>query len=156
MKTNIRVSNCPHENIRGYIEGVSRRFIVERTQEGHSMTSISSDMLEPGAPAGTTSGPEAAATDDDSGDGDGEPARRGRNGKAPIPAGMEAQENVTSKEDFKSGAALLEVLARIAAALEKQNALTEAQIQAAEENTQSIRQAIHGVSNRMEDMGRFA
>lgn len=40
---------------------------------------------------------------------------------------------------------MLEVLQRIAAALEKQNELIEAQTQ-----------AIVGVSNRLEDMGRFA
>lgn len=41
--------------------------------------------------------------------------------------------------------ALLEVLQRIADALEKQNALIEEQTQ-----------AISGASNRLEDMGRFA
>lgn len=53
-------------------------------------------------------------------------------------------------------APLLEVLQRIAAALEKQNELIEAQTRATEENAQSVRQAIHGVSNRMEDLGRFS
>lgn len=138
----IRVSNCPHENIRGYIEGVSRRGIVKRAQEGHSMTSISADMPEPGAPAGVTDGPEVAATDDDSGEGDGEPARRGRNGKASTLAGVKAQKNAISTRDFNSNAAILEVLQRIAAALEKQNSLIEAQSR-----------TIEGVSNRIEDMG---
>lgn len=53
-------------------------------------------------------------------------------------------------------APLLEVLQRIAAALAKQNELIEAQTRAAEENAQSIGQAIAGVSNRLEDVGRFA
>lgn len=53
-------------------------------------------------------------------------------------------------------AALLEVLQRIAAALEKQNALTETQIKADDENAQALRLAIHGVSNRIEDLGRFS